>query len=74
MFNLVTNMVATRGNEIQYLRPLRVPRVIQITASMVEISHDESSFHIHAVIKDGNGKGYAKAKARWAVFRLKGKL
>lgn len=74
MFNLVTNIVATQGIEIQYLRPLRVPKVIQITTSMVEISHDESSFHIHAVIKDGNRKEYAKAKARWAVFRLKGKL
>ncbi|PNP76522.1 hypothetical protein FNYG_09941 [Fusarium nygamai] len=74
MLVLITNMIATQGIEVQYLRPLRVPKVIQITASMGQISDDGTSFVVYAVIKDRNGKEYAKAKARWAVFLLKGKL
>ncbi|KAF5547571.1 thioesterase superfamily [Fusarium phyllophilum] len=74
MLYLITNMIATQGIEVQYLRPLRVPKVIQITASMGEISDDATSFVVYAVNKDGNGKEYAKAKARWAVFPWKGKL
>ncbi|EXM21363.1 hypothetical protein RAB80_016699 [Fusarium oxysporum f. sp. vasinfectum] len=74
MLDLVANMIATQGIKVQYLRPLRVPKVIQVTSSMGEISDDGTSFLVHAIIKDGDGKEYAKAKARWAVFRLKGKL
>ncbi|SCO91560.1 uncharacterized protein FRV6_15688 [Fusarium oxysporum] len=74
MLDLVANMIATQGIKVQYLRPLRVPKVIQVTSSMGEISDDGTSFLVHAVIKDEDGKEYAKAKARWAVFRLKGKL
>ncbi|KAF5603208.1 thioesterase superfamily [Fusarium pseudocircinatum] len=74
MLDLVENMIATQGIEVQYLRPLRVPKFIQITASLGEISDGRASFVACAAIKDGNGKEYAKAKARWAVFRSKGKL
>ncbi|KAI1011759.1 hypothetical protein LB503_004670 [Fusarium chuoi] len=74
MLDLITSMIATQGIEVQYLRPLQVPKVIQITASMGEISDDGTSFVVYAVIQDGDGKEYAKAKARWAVFPLKGKL
>lgn len=74
MLDLVANMIATQGIKVQYLRPLRVPKVIQVTSSMGEISDDGTSFLVHAAIKDEGGKEYAKAKARWAVFRLKGKL
>lgn len=74
ILDLVANMIATRGIKVQYLRPLRVPRVIQVTLSMGEISDDGTSFLVHAVIKDEGGKEYSKGKARWAVFRLKGKL
>ncbi|KAL5593722.1 hypothetical protein FOBRF1_012824 [Fusarium oxysporum] len=74
MLDLVANMIATQGIKVQYLRPLRVPKVIQVTSSMGEISDDGTSFLVQAVIKDEDGKEYAKAKARWAVLRLKGKL
>ncbi|KAF5689511.1 thioesterase superfamily [Fusarium circinatum] len=74
MLDLVANMIATQGIEVQYLRPLRVPKAIQIIASMGQISVDGTSFVVYAVIKDGNGKEYAKAKARWAVFSSKAKL
>ncbi|KAH7194273.1 hypothetical protein DER44DRAFT_815007 [Fusarium oxysporum] len=37
---------------VQYLRPLRVPKVIQVTSSMGEISDDGTSFLVQAVIKD----------------------
>ncbi|KAF5987573.1 hypothetical protein FBULB1_1962 [Fusarium bulbicola] len=74
MLDLVANMIATQGKEVQHLRPLRVPKVIQITARLGEISAYGTSFVVYAVIRDGIGKEHAKAKARWAVFRLKGKL
>ncbi|EWZ80732.1 hypothetical protein FOWG_15443 [Fusarium oxysporum f. sp. lycopersici MN25] len=34
MLDLVANMIATQGIKVQYLRPLRVPKVIQVTSSM----------------------------------------
>ncbi|RBR13402.1 hypothetical protein FVER53590_29270 [Fusarium verticillioides] len=74
MLDLVANMIATQSIEVRYLRPLRVPKVIQITASMGDISDDGASFVVYTAIKDGNGMEYAEAKARWAVFPLKGKL
>lgn len=73
MLDLVAN-IATQSIEVQYLRPLRVSMVIQITASMGDIQDDGASFVVYTVIKDGNGKEHAKSKARWAVFPLKRKL
>ncbi|KAF4493313.1 thioesterase superfamily [Fusarium agapanthi] len=74
MLGLITNMIATQGIEVQYFRPLRVPKVIQIAATMGQVSDDGTSFMVYAAIQDGNGKEYAKAKGRWAVFPFKGKL
>ncbi|KAF4411177.1 thioesterase family [Fusarium acutatum] len=34
MLDLITNMIATQGIEVQYLRPLRVPKVVQITVRL----------------------------------------
>lgn len=74
MLNLAKKSIATQGIQVDFLRPLRAPTLIQVTVHLKDIEHDGKSFLVHGVIKDGKGREYAKAQARWVVFSRKGKL
>ncbi|KAF5006578.1 hypothetical protein FDECE_7053 [Fusarium decemcellulare] len=74
MLDLTKNVIATQGIQVQFLRPLCTPAVIQVAVHLEDIEDDGSSFRICGVIKDGKGKEYAEAEARWVVFRSRGKL
>ncbi|KAJ3529969.1 hypothetical protein NM208_g9529 [Fusarium decemcellulare] len=74
MLDLTKNMIATRGIQVQFLRPLCTPAVIQVTVHLKDIEDDGSSFLVCGAIKDGKGKKYAKAETRWVVFRPRGKF
>lgn len=74
MLDLSDKMFATKGLQVQFLRPLRAPTVVQVTASVKEIADDGNSFLLSAQIKDGNSREYGRAQASWIVFRPKAKL
>ncbi|TPX09084.1 uncharacterized protein E0L32_001654 [Thyridium curvatum] len=74
MLNLAKKSIATQGIQVDFLRPLRAPTVIQVTVNLKDIEHDGNSFLVHGVIKDGKGREYAKAQARWVVFSGRRKL
>ena len=74
MLDLANNGFGTQELRVKFLRPLKAPTVILVTSTIREIAEDGRSFVVEAAIKDGAGKEYAQAEARWAVFPIRNKL
>lgn len=74
MLDLRKSSIATQRLEVQFLRPLRVPVVVEVAAQVQEISSDGSQLVIEGSIQDGSGKKYATTKAHWTVMRSKAKI
>jgi hypothetical protein len=56
------------------LRPLRLPRVVEVKVELRNMSKTGSQFVISGVIRDGDGKEYSKYKATWVTLQPRGKL
>lgn len=68
MLNLTKSMFVTQGIQVQFLRPLRTPQVIEVLVELQEVDPDGGFYTVRGVIKDLNGVEYAKALTKWIVY------
>jgi acyl-coenzyme A thioesterase PaaI-like protein len=68
MLDLTKSLFATQGIEVQFLRPLRTPQVIEVVVHLEEVDADGGSYTVRGVIKDMSGKQYAIARTKWIVY------
>nr|A0A024F8Y4.1 RecName: Full=Verlamelin biosynthesis protein B [Lecanicillium sp.]BAO73254.1 putative thioesterase [Lecanicillium sp. HF627] len=67
MVDLTKSLFATQGIEVKFLRPLRTPQVIEVSAQLVDMDVSGGSFTVQCVIRDMKGKQYAVANANWVI-------
>lgn len=67
MLDLTRSIFATQGLEVQFLRPLRTPQVIEVSAHLEEVDENGGFYRVLGVIKDMRGKQYATARTKWIL-------
>ena len=68
MLDLRRSLFATQGLEVQFLRPLHTPKVIEVSAHLEEVNEHGDFYRVLGVIKDMKGKQYATARSKWILY------
>jgi acyl-coenzyme A thioesterase PaaI-like protein len=68
VFNFTGLAAMTAGLSVRYLKPLKTPQIVAVTATLARI--DGRSIFVDGKIENGDGVVFAKGQSEWKIVRV----